>query len=62
MSNKPDLHKHTLNLYAGDYEKLGELYPDLPVATIIRKLIRSYIEQIEAGDETSLNVGVNIKL
>ena len=42
-----ELQKHTLNLFPGDYAKLQSFYPDLGAATIIRRLIRRYVEQIE---------------
>ena len=41
-----ELQKHTLNLYPGDYAKLQELYPDIGAATIIRRSVHRYIEQI----------------
>lgn len=46
---KAELQKHTLNLYPGDYAKLQEFYPDVGAATIIRRVVRKFIEQIEAG-------------
>lgn len=57
-----DLQKHTLNLFAGDFDKLASYSPDLPAATVIRKLVRRYIEQIEATGENSINPTVEIKL
>lgn len=45
--SKAELSKHTLNLFPGDYAKLQELYPDIGAATIIRRVIRRFIEQIE---------------
>lgn len=44
---KAELSKHTLNLFPGDYAKLQEFYPDLGAATIIRRLVRQFVEQIE---------------
>lgn len=58
---KLDLQKHTLNLYPGDYGKLQELYPDIGAATIIRRIIRAYIEQIEKGGEAAaVEIDVNL--
>jgi len=44
---KADLQSHTLNLCRGDYEKIQEMYPDVGAATIIRRVVRKFIEQIE---------------
>lgn len=58
---KNELQKHTLNLFAGDYEKIQSLFPDLGAAVIIRKVIRSFIERTEAGaDETPIITDVRI--
>lgn len=62
MPRNSDLQKHTLNLHRGDFEKIADFYPDVPAATIIRKVIRRFVEQIEAGGEASLNAGVEIKI
>lgn len=55
------LQKHTLNLYPGDYEKLRILYPDVGAGAIIRRVVRKYIEQIEAN-EASIDAKVEIKI
>lgn len=50
MSRKEDLaiSKHTLNLYAGDYDKLRSLYSTrLGAAKIIRDIIHAHIRKIE---------------
>jgi hypothetical protein len=40
--------KHTLNLYAGDYEKLQDLYSArVGAAKIVRDLVRAHIRMIE---------------
>jgi len=42
------IQKHTLNLYAGDYEKLQALYPTrIGAAKIIRDIIHAHIRLIE---------------
>ena len=43
-----DLTKHTLNLFPGDYAKLQELYPDLGAGPVIRRLVRDFINKVEA--------------
>lgn len=43
-----DLQKHTLNLWAGDYERLQVLYPDTGAGPVIRTIVRRFVEQCEA--------------
>ncbi len=43
-----ELTKHTLNLRAGDYRKLQELYPDVGAGPVIRKVVSKFVEQCEA--------------
>lgn len=45
--SKADLSKHTLNLFPGDYAKLQDLYPDIGAATIIRRIVHRFLDQIE---------------
>lgn len=56
-----DLHKHTLNLFEGDYEKIQSYYPDTGAATIIRRLVRRFIQQVEAGSP-SFDLEVKVDL
>lgn len=62
-SESEAISKHTLNLYAGDYRKLQEMYPETGAAIIIRKIIRMQIVKIEAGlsaeDEKALEQEFN---
>lgn len=60
--DKDDLSKHTLNLYPGDYQKLREFYPDVGAGAIIRRIVRRYIEQIEAAGGPSIDAKVEIKI
>lgn len=55
-----ELQKHTLNLFAGDYEKLQELYPDHGAGPIIRSVIHKFIEQCESGIADRPNVETNL--
>ena len=57
-----ELTKHTLNLFLGDYEKLRELYPDVGAGAIIRRIVRRYIEQVEAHGGPSIDSKVEIKI
>lgn len=56
-----DLQKHTLNLFAGDYEKLKEFYPDTGAGAIIRRLVRKFIQNIEKqGEPVSIDLSINL--
>ena len=55
-----NLQKHTLNLFAGDYEKLQQLYPDHGAGPIIRSVIRSFIERCETSTAVAVNVETNL--
>lgn len=56
------LQKHTLNLYEGDYEKLRGFYPDIGASAVIRRIVRRYVEQVEATGGGSINAKVEIKI
>lgn len=55
------LQKHTLNLYEGDYDKLRSFYPDVGAGAVIRRIVRRYIEQVEATGG-SIDAKVEIKI
>lgn len=55
------LQKHTLNLFEGDYEKLRALYPDVGAGAIVRRIVRRFIEQVEANG-SSIDAKVEIKI
>lgn len=46
-TEKEELQKHTLLLYAGDYAKLQEHYPTLGAAVVIRRLVRKTLNNID---------------
>lgn len=48
MKRKEDrpITKHTLNLYAGQLDKLQELHPRLGAAKVIRTLIEDHIRSV----------------
>lgn len=54
------LQKHTLNLYAGDMEKLKELYPDTGASVIIRDIVRSFINQCEGADKQLPDIKIEV--
>lgn len=55
----PELHKHTMRLYAGDYDALRELYPEVPVNGVIRTLIHNHVLEKRAQIPT---VAVEVKV
>lgn len=58
---KSDLSKHTLNLFPGDYAKLQQFYPDIGAATIIRRIVRAFVTQIEEkGTEVEAEIKIDI--
>ena len=59
MPKDDGLHKHTLNLRAGDMEKIKDFHPDLPASQVIRMLVSRYVDQVEGG-ETKVEVEINI--
>lgn len=42
---KTDLKKHTLNLRPGDFDRMGELFPNLGSSLGIRTLISRFVDQ-----------------
>ena len=51
MKRKEDrpISKHTLNLYAGQMDKLQELHPRLGGAKVIRELVDAHIRSVAEG-------------
>jgi len=47
MSEREPVHKHTVNLYEGDFQRLQDLYPDLGAGIVVRKLVRKHIKSVE---------------
>jgi hypothetical protein len=46
------LAKKTLNLYKGDYERIGAIYPELGAGKAIRTLVRMHLEAKEKAVHT----------
>ena len=44
MSNE-DLHKHTLNLRKGDYNKMSEMFPKIKGGAAIRHLVSRFVDK-----------------
>lgn len=59
MPKNEELQKHTLNLRAGDMEKLRDFFPDLPSSSLIRTIISRYVDDLE-GERKQLDVKVSI--
>lgn len=57
-----DLEKVTMNLFYGDWKKLQSFYPDTGASPIVRRLIRSFVEQIEAGTPVANICDVKVDL
>lgn len=43
---KEPMQKHTLNLYAGDFTRLQELYPEMGASLLVRHLVRAHILKV----------------
>lgn len=59
MPKNEDLQKHTLNLRAGDVERLRDFFPDIPASNLIRTIISRYVDELE-GQSTRPDVKVSI--
>lgn len=55
-SSEP-IHKHTLNLFEGDYEKIQNLYPNIGAGKIIRHIVRDFIKKLDDGSELKTQIG-----
>lgn len=42
-----DLQKHTFHFRRGDVEKLRDIYPGIPVAHVIRRLVSTTVDRFE---------------
>lgn len=42
-----EITKHTLNLRAGDYDKLKEIFPEVGAASVIRGLVSRYVDSLQ---------------
>lgn len=51
------LSKHTLNLFEGDYQRVKDLYPQGDAATIIREVLRAFLDRVEAASSTPPDIG-----
>lgn len=59
MAKGSELQKHTLNLFAGDYEELQSMYPDVGAGPIIRRLVRDFLAKVQTNPaEVKVNVDI----
>lgn len=49
MAKSETLQKHTLNLRAGDVERLRDFFPDIPASNLIRTIISRYVDALEGN-------------
>lgn len=61
------LQKHTLHLYAGDYDRIKALYPQNYPATMIREIVRAHLNktdqrigQVKTEDLVRIAEGVSV--
>lgn len=54
------LQKVTLNLFAGDYRRLQELFPDVGAGVIVRRLVRNYITALDAKAAEAPKTEINL--
>lgn len=51
-----ELTKHTLNLRAGDFDKIGELFPDLGPSVAVRQILSRFIDKhFRPGKEVAVD-------
>jgi hypothetical protein len=59
---KEDLEKVTLNLFPGDFQRLGELFPTIGASKALRSILRKYLQDIEArADINARRVEVDLE-
>lgn len=44
-----ELQKHTLHLFAGDYDELGSFFPTTTPAKVIRHLVRDTLKRLKGS-------------
>jgi len=53
-----ELHKHTLNLRAGDMEAIAQLFPGKSPSVIIRRIISRYVDRASVVDEQPVSTPI----
>lgn len=49
-----DLQKHTVNLFTGDFDRLGVLFPEADKSDVLRRVLREFIAKCEANNAKEL--------
>lgn len=49
------LQKHTLNLFEGDWERLGDLFPQTDTSRLVRHLVRDLIDRTK-GERPNVDI------
>lgn len=62
MPPSSDLHKHTLNLFEGDYAKLQDMFPDMGAGAVIRRIVRTFINRVEEKGVAIVDAEIDVKL
>lgn len=60
-TSKTPLHKHTLKLFEGDYERMQQHYPELGGALAIRKVVRHHLQKLEAAGPSTEGLALEIE-
>lgn len=61
MPKAESLHKHTLNLYEGDYARLQSYYPEVGAGVVIRKIIRKHLEVLDSKSGSDVKVDPEVQ-
>lgn len=51
---KTDLDKKTLNFRPGDFERLRDIYPEVPPSIVIRKLVSNFVDKFNREGNVNL--------
>ena len=51
-----DLQKHTLNLRAGDFAQLGEMFPKLGASVAVRRIISSVVDKYNESNADKIKL------
>lgn len=64
INETSELQKHTLNLYAGDYARIQELFPEVGAGIVIRRLVRNFLDKeglkSSVADTPKVEIDINV--
>lgn len=55
-----ELHKHTLNLRAGDMEAIAQLFPGKSPSVIIRRIISKFVDNARRVEERHVSTPLDL--